>query len=61
LPAQILWLKTLINVLFSFGRAAGPADTLYNWQVWMSILLSASVLPRRNRLATARWALVAGR
>ena len=45
LPAQILWLKTLINVLFSFGRAAEPEDTLYNWHVWMSILLSASVLP----------------
>ena len=43
--AQILWLKTLINVLFSFGRAAEPEDTLYNWHVWMSILLSASVLP----------------
>jgi hypothetical protein len=43
LPAQILWLKTGINVLFSFGRAAEPTDTLYNWHVWMSILLSASV------------------
>ena len=26
--AQILWLKTLINALFSFGRASEPGDAL---------------------------------
>jgi hypothetical protein len=41
--AQILWLKTLINLLYSFGRAAQPGDALYNWHVWMAILLTTSV------------------
>jgi hypothetical protein len=48
MPAQILWLKTLINLLYSFGRAAQPGDTLYNWHVWMTILLSASVCAMIN-------------
>ena len=30
---------------FGPAVAAEPEDTLYNWHVWMSILLSASVLP----------------
>ena len=41
--AQILWLKTLINVLYSFGRAAQPGEALYHWHLWLAILLCASV------------------
>ena len=40
---QILWLKTLINLLYSFGRAAQPGDALHSWHLWMAMLLSASV------------------
>ena len=40
---QILWLKTLINLLYSFGRAAQPGDALHSWHLWVAMLLSASV------------------
>ena len=36
--AQVLWLKTLVNVLFTFGTAQG-----WNWHVWLHLLLAASV------------------
>ena len=42
--AQILWLKTSINALFSFSQAADPSDALYNWQIWMNVLLCISVV-----------------
>eukprot|EP01052_Picozoa_sp_SAG31_P002895 SAG31_NODE_105_length_25008_cov_17.439399_8_plen_328_part_00 len=36
--AQVLLLKTIINVLFSFGRAVE-----FEWHVWMHLLLGTSV------------------
>ena len=35
---QVLWLKTLINMLFTFGSAQG-----WDWHVWMHVLLAFSV------------------
>ena len=36
---QVLWLKTLVNMLYTFGIGNN-----LNWHVWMHVLLAASVI-----------------
>ena len=47
--AQILWLKTSINVLFSFSQAAKPSDAVYNWQIWLFVILAVSICVMVNK------------
>ena len=41
---QVLWLKTLINMLYTFGDARQ-----FDWHVWMHVLLAVSVILMVNQ------------
>eukprot|EP01047_Picozoa_sp_COSAG01_P031303 COSAG01_NODE_2216_length_8154_cov_4.207945_7_plen_130_part_00 len=43
--AQVLWLKTIINVLYS----AGQAEVISHWHIWMACVLGISVFLMANQ------------